>query len=49
MINKTEEDMRKVGEIKIEEAIHKIMGSNQALKVKVDEIRYVPDNKYVHS
>ena len=45
VINKTEEEMRQVGKKKIEEAIHKIMGSAQALSVKVDEMRYVPDNK----
>ena len=45
VVNKTEEEMRGVGKSKIEEAIHKIMGSNQALTVKVDEMRYVPDNK----
>ena len=47
--SKKESEMKSIGEAKIEDAIHRIMGNNAALKVKVDAIRHMPHDKYVVS
>lgn len=42
---KKEDEMRQVGDVKIAEAIHKILGGNAALKVKVQSISSLPNDK----
>ena len=46
-LNKKESEIRQLGETKIEEGLHKLLGGNQAIKVKVDAIRQLADDKYV--
>jgi len=43
--NKKDSEMRSAGEAKISSAIHKILGANASLTVKIDSIRPLPDNK----
>lgn len=43
--NKKESEMRNAGEANVSSVIHKILGANASLSVKIDSIRPLPDDK----